>query len=212
MIMVLEKINELKKPTELKYLFLTSFLVGGVILAPILSNRILDMYSMKLTLGALLVTAMFGLIDVINNDYGIAKAKQSIFIFTVTKICFAFIIAGLLLLPYFKETPGFMNIIQSAFRVEVASLCSMFVSQYFIDVKIFDYFKQKFNSFFVRYTLSNLSQVVGLLIFVIIGFYGTGLNLLQLFVGHLVLRFGIQFLLTPMYSVLIYKPQIATQE
>lgn len=202
---ILSKFNELKKPTDLKYLLLTTFLSAGVILAPILSNRILDVYSLKITLGTVLVTVMYGLIDVINNDYGIVKARLSILASTITKIFAAFAIAALLLIPFFKETPGFIDVIKSAFRIEFASMMSMFISQYFIDVKIFDFFRKKYDSFFIRYTLSNTSQIIGISIFGFIAFYGTGLNLGQVILGNIIVRFGLQFILTPVYSFLTYK-------
>lgn len=203
--MMFNKFNDLKKPTDLKYLLLTTFISAGVILAPILSNRILDVYSLKITLGTILVTVMYGLIDVINNDYGMVKARLSILSVTITKIFAALAIAVLLLIPFFKETVGFVDVIKSAFRIEFASMTAMFVSQYFIDVKIFDYFKKKYDSFFIRYTLSNVSQIIGISIFSIIAFYGTGLNLWQIIIGNMAVRFGLQFILTPVYSSLTYK-------
>lgn len=203
--MMFNKFNDLKKPTDLKYLLLTTFISAGVILSPILSNRILDVYSLKITLGTILVTVMYGLIDVINNDYGMVKARLSILSVTITKIFAALAIAVLLLIPFFKETVGFVDVIKSAFRIEFASMTAMFVSQYFIDVKIFDYFKKKYDSFFIRYTLSNVSQIIGISIFSIIAFYGTGLNLWQIIIGNMAVRFGLQFILTPVYSSLTYK-------
>lgn len=203
--MMFNKFNDLKKPTDLKYILLTTFISAGVILAPILSNRILDVYSLKITLGTILVTVMYGLIDVINNDYGMVKARLSILSVTITKIFAALAIAVLLLIPFFKETVGFVDVIKSAFRIEFASMTAMFVSQYFIDVKIFDYFKKKYDSFFIRYTLSNVSQIIGISIFSIIAFYGTGLNLWQIIIGNMAVRFGLQFILTPVYSSLTYK-------
>lgn len=198
-------LSKFLKPSEFKYTLLTVILTCGVILSPILSNRIIDIFTFKATLGTILVTIMYGFVDVINNDFGIKKAKDSVLIATITKIIMATTIYLLLVIPFFKETIGFLPILSIAFRIEIATVFSLFISQYFIDVKIFDYFRSKTQSFFIRYTLSNLSQIIGISIMILIAFAGTGMNLFHLIIGNIIIRFGLQFLLTPFYALLTFK-------
>lgn len=200
-------LNKIKEATETKYYILMAFFTSALVISPMISNRIVEIFGIKAVLGAVLITIMYGIVDVINNDFGIIKAKQAILISTVVKFLMFGFISLLLSIPVYKETPGFEKIISTSLRMFIAGEATILISQYFIDTYIFDYFKQKYNSFVISYTLSNVTQIISTALMIIFGFWGTGLPLLPLFIGNLIYKYIIQIGLTPVYMLLTTKKE-----
>lgn len=194
---------------NLKYTVLASLYSSIFILAPILSNRIVEIFGFRVVLGAVAMTLALGLLDVINNDYGIKKAKTVILASLINRAVLYGLVGLLLLLPVVRETPGYMDIVKQSFRILVAGEIAIFLSQYFIDVHIFDFFKRLFKEkwFVIRYNVSNIvSQTLSTSLFMTLAFYGaTHLHvpLPSLIIGGVTLRLMMSIILTPMMRLLI---------
>jgi uncharacterized integral membrane protein (TIGR00697 family) len=198
---------EVLKPTSLKFTIMAMLYGAMLTLGPILSNRIVDVAGFKIMLGAVLVVIALGLLDVINNDFGLKKAREVVVSSLVIRLILWGVIAGLLLLPVVKETPGYMDMVQTSFQIVLAGELSMFISQYFVDTKLFDWVKSRFNHFAVRYLVSNVvSFTIGSAVFLPIAFWGRpGISLWALFWGHLMARFLIQLVFLPLWTVVAYR-------
>lgn len=193
---------------------LTAFFVGFVLLAPILSNRLIDIFGIKVAFGTLMIPLACSLLDVINNNFGARVAKDVV----ITSVVVRFTIYGLvalgLLIPVVKETPGFSEMILTGIRLLIASELAIGLSQYFIDIPLFSYMKERYGHFFVRYNVSNLvSTAIQGTIFVLIGFWGSRLHthMWDMIWGGYILKIGLQFVLSPVLLVLVnlMKPQPA---
>lgn len=183
----------------------TALYASLFIIAPIASNRIVDIYGIKVATGVILMTIALGLLDVINSNYGVSKARTVIISAIITRITVWSVLSICMFLPVFKETTGYEPIVLTSIRILVAGELSTFIGQYFIDVRLFDYLKRKFNSFFIGYNISNIiSQTISLALFSVFAFYGTGINIWQLFVGHIIFRYALQFILSPLFTLLTY--------
>jgi uncharacterized integral membrane protein (TIGR00697 family) len=178
-----------------------------LVLGPILSNRIVEVFDLKIMLGAILVVMALGLLDVINNDFGLKRARDVVVSALIIRIVLWLIIGGLMWLPVVHQTPGYEKMVHTSFQIVVAGELSMFVSQYFVDTKLFDWVKRRFRFFAIRYLVSNVvSFTVGSLVFLPIAFWGReGLDFWPMFWGHLVARFLVQAIMLPVFTVLAYR-------
>ena len=175
------------------------------VLSPILSNRITDIFGLKVLVGAITMTFVFGLLDVINNTYGEDQAKQTVITATAVRmISWLLISFAVATLPAWKETPGFSTLVVESLRIFVSGEASFLLSQYFVDIPVFNFFKKRFNSFWIRYNLSNMvSNTLQTALFVFFGFVGKGVPLLNLMAGQLLFRVCISFATTPIFGLLV---------
>ena len=158
--------REFLKPSEGKFALLASLYAALFVLAPVISNRVVDVFGVKVLLGSMLLIVALGLLDVVNNDFGIRRARLVVVCALVTRIIVWVLVSALMALPVLSEPPGFGKVVNSSLALFLAGEISIFVSQYFVDVRIFDWVRRRYPAFWVRYSLSNLvSYVVGLVIF-----------------------------------------------
>jgi uncharacterized integral membrane protein (TIGR00697 family) len=197
----------LLKPTDMKFTLMSMLYGAMLVLGPILSNRIVDVFGFKIMLGAVLIVMALGLLDVINNDFGLKKARDVVVSSLVIRLILWCVIAGLLLLPTVQETSGYQQMVHTSFQIVLAGELSMFVSQYFVDTRIFHWVKSRFSYFPVRYVVSNLASfTIGSAIFLPIAFWGRpGISLMALFWGHLAARLLIQLIMLPVWTVVAHR-------
>jgi len=195
--------RDLLKPSEGKFALLASLYAALFVLAPVISNRVVDVFGVKVLLGSVLLIVALGLLDVVNNDFGIRRARLVVVCALVTRIIVWVLVSALMALPVLSEPPGFGKVVNSSLALFLAGEISIFVSQYFVDVRIFDWVRRRYPAFWVRYSLSNLvSYVVGLVIFLVLAFWGKDVDLVGLFVGQIMVRLTLQALLMPFFSAI----------
>ena len=181
---------------------LKTLYVSLSILAPILSNRIIGLFGLPILMASFSQQFNFGVLDLINYNYGAKQARIAVIATTVTRIIVWGVIGLLMLLPTFSETKGFNIFIGEAFRFTIAGLITTLVSQYFVDIPIFDWVKRKLNSgFALRYNISNFfSSMLTVILFHLIAFVGTDKPILNM----ILMSYGIQTIilisLTPLWS------------
>jgi uncharacterized integral membrane protein (TIGR00697 family) len=177
------------------------------VLAPILSNRLVEIGHFKIVLGGLFAAFAAGLLDVVNNNWGMKQARETVLAALITRFaCYGLIVLAMFL-PVVRETPGYQEMILTGIRLLLAAEISSAIAQYFIDIPLFDYMKRKFKFFLFRYNLSNVvSQIVQGVTFVYAGFYGTDKAHLipHLIVGGFVLKLGLQISLSPLMALLAH--------
>ena len=139
----------------------------------------------------------------VNNDFGVRRARLVVVCALVTRIIVWVLVSALMALPVLSEPPGFGKVVNSSLALFLAGEISIFVSQYFVDVRIFDWVRRRYPAFWVRYSLSNMvSYVVGLVIFLVLAFWGKDVDLVGLFVGQIMVRLTLQALLMPLFSAI----------
>jgi uncharacterized integral membrane protein (TIGR00697 family) len=185
------------------------------VLAPILSNRLVQIGHFKIVLGGLFAALAASLLDVVNNNWGMKTARETVLAALLTRFIIYGLVTAAMFLPVVKETVGYQEMILTGIRLLLAAEISSAISQYFIDIPVFDYMKRKFKFFLFRYNLSNLiSTGIQSVSFVYIGFWGTDKAHLipHLIVGGLVLKLGFQLVLSPLMALLAHwtKPNVRT--
>lgn len=195
--------RELLKPSDAKFALLASTYAALFVLAPVISNRVVSIFGVKVLLGSVLLIIALGLLDVVNNDFGMRRARLVVVCGLVTRIIAWALVSALMALPVLSEPAGFAGIVNSSLTLFLAGEVSIFLSQYFIDVRVFDWLRRKYPAFWIRYNLSNLiSYAMGLLIFLLLAFWGKDVDLVGLFVGQIIVRLSLQALLSPIFSAI----------
>lgn len=177
------------------------------VLAPILSNRLVEIGHFKIVLGGLFAAFAASLLDVVNNNWGMKTARTTVLASLLTRFIVYALVTAAMFLPVVRETPGYQEMILTGIRLLLAAEISSAISQYFIDIPVFDYMKRKFKFFLFRYNLSNVvSQIIQGVIFVYAGFWGTDKAHLipHLIVGGFVLKFGLQITISPLMALLAH--------
>lgn len=185
-----------------------------LVLAPILSNRLVEIGHFKIVLGGLFAALAAALLDVINNNWGMNKARETVLASLIVRFTtYALVFLAVTYIPVVREPEGYREIIVQALRLLFAAEIAGVLSQYFIDIPFFDWMKRRFKSVFIaRYNFSNIfSQLIQGVTFVYLGFYGTDKAHLipHIIVGGFVLKFACQVAFTPIMAALAHwtRPQ-----
>jgi uncharacterized integral membrane protein (TIGR00697 family) len=176
------------------------------VIAPIMSNRIIELAGFITPMGVFFVATAGGLLDVINNNWGLKQARNTI----LASLIVRFVIYGLMTLaitfvPFVREAQGFEDIVLTSLRLLIATELASVVSQYFIDAPLFDYMKRRFRFFAARYNVTNLiSGIIQSTTFMYIGFAGTEKAHLipGMILGGLVIKYAVQVVITPVMALL----------
>jgi len=183
-----------------------SLYVSLFIIAPFLSTRIVDIFGAKIIVGSIGILFGFGLLDVVNNNFGKKEAKHLVITAVVVRLTVFLFIAFSLLLPTFSETAGYRKVVYTGFRIFLSGEITLLVSQYFIDIPIFDFIKKKFDrGFWLRYNFSNfVSQFVSISLFLTLSFVGTGKPIVNMIISQFVFKMVMTVVLTPLFVIIGY--------
>ena len=139
----------------------------------------------------------YGCLDVINQTEGVASARHTVVVAAVARaVVFA------LLLITSVVWPVLWPIASTSFWLFVFAELGMVLSQYWIDIPIFDTVKRRLHlPFWARYNVSNLiSQPIAVLVFSVGASWALALPFWSVAIGALSLRVVVlPFLLTPVY-------------
>ena len=199
--------NKLMEPTNLKYTVLCTLYTSLFVLAPFMSNRVVAPFGLTMVAGSIFISIALCLLDVINNDFGIRKAKDVLISSVVIRGIIWGLISIVLTMPIVRDTVGYADIIQLSAKILIVGEACVFISQYFIDVHIFNYMKKKFKWFWVRFIFSNtVSHLLSIWAFIFIIFGNDPhINLWALFIGSTITRYLMQLSLTPIMSLFVYR-------
>jgi uncharacterized integral membrane protein (TIGR00697 family) len=164
-----------------------------------LAGKIYNIGALQITAGLFTITVFAVLLDVINELYGQKEAKKLVVGTLVAKILLYSYVFLAVLLPG-KEVTPFNIPMMFAVKAALVSEFAMFITNYFLDIPMFNFMKRFNGGFFARTNLTNiLSLSISTLIFMLITYYGKA-NLTPLITGQILIRlvmgFGLSLIAT----------------
>lgn len=175
------------------------------VLAPIASGKIASLGPFTFPAGFLVMAVAFAVLDLVNERDGKRAARSAIMAALLSRAFVYFVIFPVLLsLPGKVLVEGYDALLNQAFRLFLWGEIAMLVSQWFVDVPLFAWIRDRLDRrwFVLRYLGSTLaSMTIGALIFVVGGYFGTGLDPLALFAGSIVARLAMTLILAPVVWV-----------
>lgn len=192
----------------LAFILLSSVFTGSLVIASVISSKIITIGGVVLPAGILAYCITFVASDVISEIWGKEKARQ------VVTGGFAALVACLGLIHLALAWPGasFWNnheaygaVLGAAPRIITASLTAYLISQYH-DVWAFHFWKRLFKGkhLWIRNNLSTTaSQIIDSTIFITIAFYGL-MPVLPLIGGQVLIKILIAFMDTPAVYFLVW--------
>ena len=174
-----------------KLFLLLSFIMGVVVLA---SNYLVQFpiqyYELQeiLTYGAFSYPVAFLITDIANRSYGKATARKIVYIGFIIGITFTL----------FFST-NFEDLI--SVRIAVGSGIAFMIAQ-LLDVKIFDYLRQK-KWFVAPLTSSLIGSTVDTFLFFSISFYATGIPWVTLSIGDLAVKIFVALVMLIPFRLLL---------
>lgn len=187
------------KKTETNLQILTSVFVVSLIIANIVSAKIVSFWGMVIPAAIVAYPLTFLITDVIGEIWGKQEANKVVKIGLLCQII-SLILIGLAIAlhvaPFADNQAEFVGIMKSGFRVVAASLVAYFISQSW-DVWIFHKLKEKCNDKhkWLRNNLSTItSQIIDTAIFITIAFVGI--------VPNIWIMIGSQYLIKVVFALL----------
>ncbi|WP_028574841.1 queuosine precursor transporter [Desulfonatronovibrio hydrogenovorans] len=196
------------RDNSLAFILLATVFSGSLVVASVISSKIITIGSVVLPAGILAYCITFVASDVISEIWGKEKAKQ------VVLGGFAALVVSLGLIHLALAWPGasfwdnqeaYGSVLGAAPRIILASLIAYVISQNH-DVWAFHFWKKIFRGrhLWIRNNLSTgSSQVIDSVIFISIAFYGI-MPILPLIVGQVLIKLLIAFMDTPVVYFLVW--------
>ena len=107
--------------------------------------------------------------------------------------------------PFWNNQEQYELILGSNFRIVLASMLAYLSSQYH-DVWAFHFWKSITNGkyLWLRNNLStSVSQLIDTVVFIVVGFYGTGTPILSMIVGQYIIKLVVAILDTPLVYLIV---------
>lgn len=187
------------KKTETNLQILTSVFVVSLIIANIVSAKIVSFWGMVIPAAIVAYPLTFLITDIIGEIWGKQEANKVVKIGLLCQII-SLILIGLAIAlpvaPFADNQAEFVDIMKSGFRVVAASLVAYFISQSW-DVWLFHKLKEKCNDKhkWLRNNLSTItSQIIDTAIFITIAFIGI--------VPNIWIMIGSQYLIKVVFALL----------
>ncbi|WP_319542588.1 queuosine precursor transporter [uncultured Pseudodesulfovibrio sp.] len=189
------------------YVLLISLFIGGLVVAAIISSKIITIFGLAVPAGVLAYSLTFAVSDVISEVWGKEMANETVTCGFITLI----FITGLAWLAvywpaasFWQNQEAFAGVIGNTPRIVAASLLAYVVSQKH-DIWLFHLLKRRMNgrSLWLRNNLSTMvSQLIDSTIFVTVAFYGI-LPVGELIIGQWLAKLMIAALDTPVVYMLV---------
>lgn len=187
------------KKTETNLQILTSVFVVSLIIANIVSAKIVSFWGMVIPAAIVAYPLTFLITDIIGEIWGKQEANKVVKIGLLCQLI-SLVLIGLAIAlpvaPFADNQAEFVGIMKSGFRVVAASLVAYFISQSW-DVWLFHKLKEKCNDKhkWLRNNLSTItSQIIDTAIFITIAFVGI--------VPNIWVMIGSQYLIKVVFALL----------
>lgn len=187
------------KKTETNLQILTSVFVVSLIIANIVSAKIVSFWGMVIPAAIVAYPLTFLITDIIGEIWGKQEANKVVKIGLLCQLV-SLVLIGLAIAlpvaPFADNQAEFVGIMKSGFRMVAASLVAYFISQSW-DVWLFHKLKEKCNDRhkWLRNNLSTItSQIIDTAIFITIAFIGT--------VPNIWVMIGSQYLIKVVFALL----------
>ncbi|MCA1743477.1 MAG: queuosine precursor transporter [Desulfonatronovibrio sp.] len=196
------------KDNSLAFILLASLFSGSLVIASVISSKIITIGGVVLPAGILAYCITFVASDVISEIWGKEKAKQVVLGgFAALVVCLGLIHLALAWpgAVFWENNEAYASVLGAAPRIIIASLIAYLISQNH-DVWAFHFWKKVFNGrhLWIRNNLSTASsQVIDSAIFISIAFYGI-MPILPLIAGQVMVKLIIAFMDTPVVYFLVW--------
>jgi queuosine precursor transporter len=196
------------KDNSLAFILLVSMFSGSLVIASVISSKIISIGGIVLPAGILAYCITFVASDVISEIWGREKAKQVVLGgFAALVVCLGLIHLALAWpgASFWDNHEAYGSVLGAAPRIMMASLAAYLVSQNH-DVWAFHFWKETFQGrhLWIRNNLSTASsQVIDSVIFITIAFYGV-VPVLPLIAGQILIKILIAFMDTPVVYFLVW--------
>jgi uncharacterized integral membrane protein (TIGR00697 family) len=180
------------------------FYMALFVMAPILTNKILEIGPFTMPAGQFFVTLiMVGMIDVMNQREGLKEARGMLLNGLIVKSLIYLIVIPLAIAmpaaPFWHGQEIYQKFLGESIRFFIAAECVNFIGQYVISTKIFASIKN--GNWFARVLTSDLvSQSLQTMAFMVISYYGTGKPIMLMFVSTMALT----MILSIIKSIILY--------
>ncbi len=191
------------------FVYLAAAFVAALVTANVLAAKIVTIGGLLVPAGVLAYSITFAVTDTVSEVWGRARSQALV----NAGILVLLLVWGLVMLavampaaPIWAGQAAFAGVLAQTNRIILASLVAFAVSQSF-DVWVFHRLRQRAGAqrLWLRNNLSTvLSQTLDTVVFIVLAFAGTGLPLLHLIGGQLLVKFSIALLDTPVVYALVY--------
>ena len=189
------------------YVLLISLFIGGLVVAAIISSKIITVFGLAVPAGVLAYSLTFVVSDVISEVWGEELANEAVTC-GFTTLIFITALAWLSVYwpaaPFWQNQEAFAGVIGNTPRIVAASLLAYIVSQKH-DIWLFHLLKRRMNGrlLWLRNNLSTMaSQLIDSTIFVTVAFYGI-LPIGEIIIGQWLVKMMIAALDTPVVYMLV---------
>lgn len=191
------------------YVYLAAGFVAALIIANVLAVKILGVGPFVVPAGVLAYSITFAITDVVCEIWG--KPRTQVLVnagFAVQLGVWALIQLAIALPPasFWPNQQAYATVLGSTNRIIVASLIAYLVSQS-LDVWLYNAIKRRWGTprLWFRNNLATIvSQTIDTGLFITLAFWGTGVPLLQLILGQLVVKYVIALCDTPFVYLGVY--------
>ncbi|GAA4716866.1 queuosine precursor transporter [Brevibacillus fulvus] len=202
--------SEQNKWQENRFLYLTTLFVTLLVVANIVSAKVIDLWGMLLPAAVIGYPFTYLLTDAISELYGEKRAKQVVYAGFCANLLMLLFVQATIHLPAAAVWPNqeaYETIMSSSLRTVIASLLSYFVAQ-MVDVKLFHAIKKRTGEgkFWLRKNVSTLiSQLLDTAIFIVVAFAATMPTsaLLQMILFQYLVKTAIAMIDTPLSYMLV---------
>jgi uncharacterized integral membrane protein (TIGR00697 family) len=183
---------------------LMAMFVALNLMAPIASNKVVDV-GITFAAGSLLIGISYGLLDILNDWRGKVAARVTVETALIVRAAFFLLVIPLLfVLPSKHVSEGFDAFLGSSARLFFAGWVSLLVGGWLVNTPFFSWLREKWSGrhFAVRYLTTSLPTIVSAsVVYGILGFYGTPVDVFALIWGTIVARILIGVAITPFVAL-----------
>lgn len=196
------------RDSSLAFILLVSVFSGSLVIASVISSKIITVGGVVLPAGILAYCITFVASDVVSEIWGKQKAKQVVLGgFGALVVCLGLIHLALVWpgASFWGNHEAYGSVLGAAPRIIVASIIAYLISQNH-DVWAFHFWKKTFRGkhLWIRNNLSTASsQIIDSVIFITIAFYGI-IPIIPLIAGQVLIKILIAFLDTPVVYFLVW--------
>jgi uncharacterized integral membrane protein (TIGR00697 family) len=193
---------------ETAFIVLLSVFAGGITIASVLANKIINVAGFYVPAGILAYSITFICTDVISEIWGKERAGRTVlggFIALIAALVLVRLSLAWPAAPFWRGTEAFAEILGATSRIILASFVAYLASQ-FHDVWAFHFWKRATGNrhLWLRNNLSTaVSQFIDSFLFIFIAFYGV-MPLWPLIMGQWAVKFAISILDTPLVYLVVW--------
>lgn len=206
--------QQLNKKTKI-FIFMSIIFVTLLVISNVIAGKIIMIGNLVGPAAVLFYAFTFAISDTLTEIWGKERVKFIILVGFFANLIAAIMIRLAISFPhalFWEYQQEYQLVLGSNFRIVIASMTAYLISQYH-DVWSFDFWKKTTDGkhLWLRNNLSTLtSQLIDTILFIIIGFFGTGTPMLTMIVSQYIIKLIIALLDTPLVYVSVNMIRMVT--